>query len=416
MRLGEVRDAARARWGKPLEGVRVLAAEQMQALPYATQLMAHLGAEVVKVEPPQRGESGRGAQPTLTDRDGRQVGATYLRNNLSKRSVAIDLKSDRGRELFLRLVPHFDVVAENFKPGVMERLGLGYDAISNAHPRAVYVSISGFGSRVPSPYASWPAYAPVAEAMGGLYEPNRAPGRPPPVVVAGALGDNAAALFAVIGVLSALRHREGTGLGQHVDVSMYDAMIAMADMVPQLWSLDAPAQWAAAGSTAIVAAFAARDGYFVVAVFREHHFRRLAELVGHPEWCDDERFATREGWAREIEGVIRPAVESWARDKTKLEAARALCEEGVAAGPSNVAEDIHADPHVEEHAMLIEVPRPDAERPMLVVGNPVKLSRVAEGPVRRFPSLGEHTDEVLREVLSLSRAEIAELRERGILG
>ena len=415
MRVGEVRGREQLPFGKPLDGVRVLAAEQMQALPYATQLLAHLGADVVKLEPLQ-GESGRGAQPTLTDRDGRRVGATYLRNNLSKRSLAVDLKHAQGRELFLRLVPHFDVVAENFKPGVMQRLGLGYDAVSRAHPGAVYASISGFGSRVSSPHASWPAYAPIAEAMGGIYEPNRQPGRPPPVVVAGALGDNASALFAVIGILAALRHRERTGLGQHLDISMYDAMIAMADMVPQLWSMDAPAAWAAAGSTAIVGAFAARDGYFVVAVFREHHFRRLAELVGHPEWCDDPRFATREGWAREIEGVIRPALEDWARDKTKLEAARALCEEGIAAGPSNTAEDIHADPHVEAHAMLIEVPRPDAERPMLVVGNPVKLSRVAEGPVGSFPGLGEHTDEVLREILSLSDDEIAALRARGVLG
>jgi formyl-CoA transferase len=416
VRVGEIRDPERLRFGKPLDGVRVLAAEQMQALPYATQLMAHLGADVVKVEHPQQGESGRGARPTLTDKDGRQVGATYLRNNLSKRSVGIDLKSPAGRDLFLRLVPHFDVVAENFKPGVMERLGLGYETVAARHPRAVYVSISGFGSREASPYSGWPAYAPIAEAMGGLYEPNRKPGKPPPVVVAGALGDNASALFAVIGVLSALRHREATGLGQHVDVSMYDAMIAMCDMVPQLWSMGAPASWAAAGSTAIVAAFAARDGHFVVAVFREHHFRRLAEMVGHPEWCEDGRFATREGWARHIEDVIRPAVEDWARDKTKLEASRALCEQGVAAGPSNVAEDLHADPHVEAHGMLIEVPRPDVDRPMLVSGNPVKLSRVAEGPVRSFPSLGEHTDAVLREILDLSDDDLSALRASGAIG
>jgi len=416
VRVGEQLHPERAAWGKPLDGVRVLSAEQMQALPYATRLLAHLGAEVVKVEPPGSGESGRGADPALVDRDGRRVGATYLRNNLSKQSVAIDLKRPEGRDLFLRLVPGFDVVAENFRPGVMERLGLGWEAVSGVHPRAVYLSISGFGSRVPSPYAAWPAYAPIAEAMGGLYEPNRRPGQPPPVVVAGALGDNASALFAAIGVLSALRHRERTGRGQHVDVSMYDAMIAMADMVPQLWSMGAPAALAAAGSTGIVAAFAARDGHFVVAVFREHHFRRLAEIAGHPEWCDDPRFATREGWARQIEPAIRPALEAWARDKTKLEAARELSLQGIAAGPSNRAEDIRADPHVEAHAMLIEVPRPDAERPMLVAGNPIKLSDVAEGPVAPFPGLGEHTDAVLRERLGLSVGELAALRERGVIG
>ncbi|HKJ24388.1 MAG TPA: CoA transferase [Myxococcota bacterium] len=415
MRTGEVRDAERGRWGKPLAGVRVLAAEQMQALPYATQLLAHLGADVVKIEPPGRGESGRGARPTLVDADGRTVGATYLRNNLGKRSITLDLKSDEGRELFERLVPRFDVVAENFKRGTMERLGLGYARIAEIHPAAIYVSISGFGNLGDSPYAGWPAYAPPVEAMAGIYEPNRKPGKPPPVVVAGALGDNASALFTVIGILAALRHRERTGLGQYVDVSMFDATLAMADMVPQLWSMGAPPEWAAAGSTSIVAAFAARDGHFVAAVFREHHFERLASLVGHPEWVGDPRFATREGWAEQIEPTIRPAVETWARDKTKLEAARALCEIGVAAGPSNRAEDIARDPHVALRNMLVEVPRADADAPMLVVGNPVKLSRATDGPISPFPGLGQHTDAVLGEELGLDAAALAGLRERGIV-
>jgi len=415
VRVGEVRNPERGRWGKPLAGVRVLAAEQMQALPYATQLLAHLGAEVVKIEPPERGESGRGARPTLVDADGRTVGATYLRNNLGKRSVTLDLKQEEGRELFRRLVPRFDVVAENFRRGTLERLGLGYEAIAALHPAAIYVSISGFGNLGDSPYASWPAYAPPVEAMAGIYEPNRKEGEPPPVVVAGALGDNASALFTVIGILSALRHRDRTGLGQYVDVSMFDATLAMADMVPQLWSMGAPREWAAAGHTAIVAAFAARDGWFVASVFREHHFERLAGLVGHPEWVGDPRFATREGWAEQIEPTIRPAVEAWARDKTKLEAARALCEIGVAAGPSNLAEDLAADPHVAERNMLIEVPRTDAATPMLVVGNPVKLSRASEGPVTPFPGLGEHTDAVLGEELGLDADAVADLRERGVV-
>jgi crotonobetainyl-CoA:carnitine CoA-transferase CaiB-like acyl-CoA transferase len=415
MRSDEVVHAERAKWGKPLDGVRILAVEQMQALPYATQLMAHLGAEVVKVEHPRHGESGRGAQPAITDEDGRQVGATYLRNNLSKRSIGIDLKHERGRELFLRLVPHFDVVAENFRSGTMERLGLGYDALCELHPRLVYLSISGFGSLTDSPYASWPAYAPIVEAMAGIYEPTRKPGAPPPVVVAGALGDNGSALFAVIGTLAALRHRERTGRGQVVDISMYDSMVAMSDMVPFLWSMGATPALATAGTIGVVGAFRARDGYFVVSVFREHHFERLAGLVGHPEWCDDERFATRAGWAQHTEAVIRPALEDWAADRTKLEACRELCARGVAAGPSNLAEDIEADPHVKLRDMLIEVPRPDAERPMLVVGNPVKLSRVAEGPVRRFPRLGEHTEEVLRATLGLDADEIARLREEGVV-
>jgi len=268
MRVDQVKDAERQQWGKPLDGVRILAAEQMQALPYATQLMAHLGAEVVKVEHPGQGESGRGAQPALIDEDGRRVGATYLRNNLNKQSIGIDLKQPEGVALFKELVPHFDVVAENFTPGTMQRLGLGYEAIAAIEPRVIYVSISGFGHQGDSPYSAWPAYAPAVEAMAGLYEPTRKPGQPPPVVVAGALGDNGSGLFAIIGTLAALRHRERTGLGQHVDISMFDSMVAMSDMVPHLWSMEAPAAWATAGSFGIVSGFRASDGYFVVSVVR----------------------------------------------------------------------------------------------------------------------------------------------------
>ncbi len=411
MRIGEVCSEERAGWGKPLDGVRVLALEQMQALPSGTQLMAHLGADVVKGEPPEHGDSGRGAQPRITDADGRQVGATFLRNNLNKRSIGIDLKQEAGVTLVKRMLPHFDVVAENFTPGVMDRLGLGYADVSAVEPGVVYASISGFGNLTPSPYRTWPAYAPIAEAMGGIYEPNRKEGEPPPVVVAGALGDNASALFLVIGVLGALRQRERTGRGQHVDVSMYDAMIAMADMVPNLWSLGAPPEWASAGHTAIAAAFAASDGHFVVTVFREHHFERLARTVGHPEWIDDPRFATREGWARCIEPVLRPAIEAWARDKTKLEAAGALCAQGIASGPSNDAQDLRADPHVAAHHMLIEVPLPHDQPDMLVHGNPIKMSHMAEGPIQSFPRLGQHTDELLHELLDLTPAEITTLRQ-----
>jgi len=415
MRVGEVSHPERGQWGKPLAGVRVLSVEQMQALPFATQLLVHLGAEVLKVEPPGRGDAGRASNPALSDEQGRRVGATFLRHNLGKRSIALDLKREEGRALFLRLVARCDVVAENFRAGAMQQLGLGYEALAAAHPQLIYLSLSGFGNLADSPYANWPAYAPIAEAMGGLYEPTRRPGAPPKVVVAGALGDNATALFGVIGLLSALRQRELTGLGQQVDVAMFDSMIAMADMVPFLWSMGAPAHMAGPGTTALVGAFAARDGYFVVAVLREHMFQRLCEKIGRSEWLDDARFADRRGWALHTEDVIRPALEAWAADKSKLEAAAELCAAGVAAGPSNLAEDLTADPHVQARDMLIEVPRPDSPRPYLTVGNPVKMSRLQEGPVETFPRLGEHTAAVLREVLGMADAEIEALRGQGVI-
>jgi formyl-CoA transferase len=377
--------------------------------------MAHLGAEVVKVEHPVSGDSGRGAKPALVDRDGREVGATYFRNNLSKKSVTIDLKHAEGRELFKRLVPHFDVVAENFKPGTMQRLGLGYEMLSEVSPRLIYVSVSGFGNLTGSPYTSWPAYAPIAEAMAGFLEPHREPGRPPRLGVAGTLGDTGTALFAVIGTLAALRHRDRTGVGQHVDVAMYDAMVAMADLIPSMHSLGVRRTPGRPYGAGIVTGFAAKDGYFVVQVVRDHQFERLATVIGHPEWRTDPRLRTRQDWTAELESIIRPAIEEWASTKTKLEAATALASEGIAAGPSNTAEDIIADPHVRSHNMLVEVPKPKEEGSLLLVGNPVKLSRAAEGPVTRWPTLGEHTDEVLKGVLGLDDSELAGLRERRVI-
>jgi formyl-CoA transferase len=415
MRTGEVRHAERARFGKPLDGVRVLALEQMQALPFGTQLLAHLGAEVVKVEPPE-GESGRLSRPLIPDADGRAVGATYHRNNLGKQSLALDWKQPAGRELVLRLLPHFDVLAENFRPGALARAGLDYASLARHFPRLVYVSISGFGHLVPTPYAERPAYAPVAEAMAGLYEPLRKPGEPPPVVVAGALGDNASALYAVIGTLAALRQRERTGRGQHVDVAMFDSMIAMTDMVPFMWSVGEPPSAATSLRTGLVAAFAARDGYFVIAVLRDHQFERLAALLGHPEWVGDPRFATREGWAEHRESVVRPALERWARAFDKQEAAALLCAQGIPAGPSNEAPDLVADAHVKNRDMLIEVPRADGGRPMLVSGNPVKLSDVAEGPLTPSPRLDEHGEAILRKLLGLDDAELERLRAQGAIG
>ncbi len=408
---GEDRADAAAR---PLAGVRILAVEQMQAMPFATQLLANLGAEVVKVEHPRHGESGRAASPTVRDDDGREVGATYLRNNLGKKSIGVDLKDPRGAALLKRLVPHYDVVAENFKPGTMDRLGLGYGTLSALHPPLVYVSVSGFGSLRPTPYAAWPAYAVVAEAMGGFYSFRPEPGRLPNIGVAGALGDIGSALFVAIGTLAALEGRRRTNRGQHVDVAMFDAMLPIMDMVvfnPSVGITDnSVAAW-----PGICTAFAAADGWFVVQVGREHQFERFAAAVGRPEWLSDERFATREGWRDQLEPVIRPAVEDWARGRTKLEASRALAEQGIVAGPSYDADDLLSDSHVQAHAMVLEVPRPGGGSPIRVAGNPIKLSHSADPPARRWPRLGEHTDEILAHDLELAEAERRSLREAGVI-
>ena len=407
MKLGDVSNADAKRYGKPLEGVRILALEQMQALPFATQLLARLGADVVKVEARGAGETGRMSQPTMRDEAGNTIGATFVRNNLNKRSITVDLKHARGRDLVLRLAPHFDVVAENFKAGAMERLGLGYDDIAAVHPACIYLSVSGFGSTAASPYRGWPALAPIVEAMSGIYEMKRPPDRPPMVGPVGALGDNAAALFATIGVLAALHHRERTGEGQYVDIAMFDSVIAMTDIVANLWSMGLTD-----GSTGplIMDGFRAADGWFVLQVIREHQFARLAEIVGHPEWTTDPRFGTRQGWVDHLETDIRPALEGWAATMTRQEACERLAGAGLAAGPCLTGAELVDDPHVAARDMLVRIPRADGDQPVLTAGNPVKLSKVATGPETPLPGPGEHTDAVLTDVLGLSADEIAGLR------
>jgi crotonobetainyl-CoA:carnitine CoA-transferase CaiB-like acyl-CoA transferase len=392
--------------------VRVLAVEQMQALPFATQLLARLGAEVVKVEPPA-GESARGSQPAMHDPDGRDVGATFLRNNLGKRSVAIDLKSPAGRDLFLRLVPRFDVVAENFKAGTMARLALGYDTIAAVHPPTIYVSVSGFGTGE-SPYSQWPAYASIVEAMSGIYEYMRPPDQPPRANPVGALGDISSALFATIGVLAALRHRDRTGEGQHVDVAMYDSTVAMTDIVTNLASLGVERR--AFPQPFILDVFRASDGWFVMQLVREHQFERLARVVGRPDWVGDARLATRAGWGEHLDDVLRPGIEAWAATRTKVEAAEVLTAAGVAAGPCHDAAEVTADPHLAGRNMLVEMARTDGvDRPVIVPGNPVKLSKMAEGPETRVPWVGEHTDEVLRHELGLGDDELETLAGDGVI-
>jgi crotonobetainyl-CoA:carnitine CoA-transferase CaiB-like acyl-CoA transferase len=414
MQLGEIVNGEAARFGTPLEGVRILAAEQMQSLPYATQLLARLGAEVVKVEHPGRGESGRGSYPHMPDPDGRPVGATFLRNNLNKRSVALDLKHPEGRELFLSLVPRFDVVCENFKAGTMDRLGLGYDAIAARHPGAVVLSLSGFGTTVDTPYRSWPAYASIVEGMSGIYEYRREPGRAPRANPVGALGDISSALFGAVGVLAALRHRDRTGEGQYVDVAMLDAVLAMTDIVTNLWSMGVhgPVE---DEIKAIVDTFAAGDGYFVLQCVRPQHYTALAEVIGRPEWNDDPRFAGASGWT-EHRAEARAAIESWAAPLTKVEAAAALSAAGLAAGPCLTPAEVIDDEHVAARNMLVSVPRTDGgDQPVLVPGNPVKMSKVAEGPETRVPWLGEHTDEVLAAELGLGDDDLARLRSEGVI-
>jgi crotonobetainyl-CoA:carnitine CoA-transferase CaiB-like acyl-CoA transferase len=391
----------------------VLALEQMQAVPFATQLLGRLGADVIKIEHPATGDLGRTSLPAIDDPWGRKVGATFLRSNFGKRSVTIDLKHPKGRDLVLQLATQVDVVAENFRSGALDRLGLGFADIRAVNPTVVYLSVSGFGTDAGA-YRDWPAFAPTIEAMSGLYEFKRKGDEPPTTAPAGALGDIGAGLFGVIGVLAALRQRDATGEAQHVDIAMLDSVIAMTDLVTNFWSMDFGND-----HPLICDGFRASDGWFVLQVGRRHQFERLAAAIDHPEWLDDPSLASPADWRTHFDDVIRPAVEAWAANRTKLDAAAALNAAGCAAGPCNGPADVVADAHVQTRRMIVELPRPDGlGRPVIIPGNPVKLVGVADGPsggLDRVPWLAEHTRDVLGSVLGLDDETIDALVAEGVV-
>jgi crotonobetainyl-CoA:carnitine CoA-transferase CaiB-like acyl-CoA transferase len=249
--------------------------------------------------------------------------------------------------------------------------------------------------------------------MSGIYDMKRVGDEPPRVIPVGALGDISAALYATIGILAALRHRDQTGRGQYVDIAMFDAVAAMTDIVTNLWSMG---QTDGGPGLVIVASFKAKDGYFVLQVGREQHFARMCEVIGRPEWVTDHRFATREGWVAHQEDLIRPAIESWAASYTRFEACQLLSDAGLAAGPCLKAPEVIADEHLHNRNMLFALDRTDdVPDPVIIPGNPVKLSDVPELPDARPPWLGEHTDATLRAELGMDDAEITRLREAGVI-
>jgi formyl-CoA transferase len=349
----------------------------------------------------------------MLDPQGRPVGATFLRNNLGKSSAAVDISRPEGRDLVLRLAERFDVLAENFRPGVLDRMGLGFADVHALAPRCIYLSVTGFGTTVPTPYRTWPAYAPVPEAMSGIYEMKRVGDQPPLPAPLGGAGDIGSALYAVIGVMGALRQRDRTGQGQHVDIAMLDCMVAFTDLVTNFWSMGV-----AEGEMApqIMHSFRAGDGWFVLICFREYEFARLADAIGHGEWRDDRRLATRQGWIDHMEDVLRPGIEGWASSRTRMQVCSELGAAGVAAAPCFRAAEVVSDPHLAARDMLVEMDRTDGvEQPVLIPGNPVRMSDVAIGPDRRPPWLGEHTDSVLSAELGLSAAALAALRTSGVI-
>lgn len=389
-----------------LAGVRVLDLSRILSGPFATLIMADLGADVVKVEDTGLGDDTREWAPPFQG----DQSAYFLAINRNKRSLSLDLKSSAGREIALKLADRADVVVQNFRPGTAERLGLGYDQLSARNPGLVYASISGYGAT--GPMATEPGYDAIAQALSGMMSvTGPAGGEPCRVGVSSA--DLGAGMWALIGILAALRHREITGRGDMVDVSLLDGQVAWLTYVAGGYFATGtvPPRYGSAHPTIVpYQAFASSDGHVMVAAGNDGLFRRLAEALGHPELANDDRYATNPDRVVNRDGLLQFIAEVMSRHSTQYWM-DALAAAGVPAAPINDVPAALRHPQIIARDMVLSVEHPTAGT-LQMVGNPVKVS--GHPTTVRFPPplLGQHTDEVLAE-LGLSSVEVAALRVSG---
>jgi len=392
----------------PLDGVRVLEIGQVVAGPFCGQVLADLGADVVKVEPPGTGDVLRqwGWSPDGGDSLWWRVAAR------GKRSITVDLRTSGGQALVRRLAREVDVVVENFRPGTLERWGLGYDQLTAENPGLVLVRISGYGQD--GPYSRRAGYAAVGEAMGGLRELTGYPDRPP-VRVGISLGDSLTGLMGALGALAALHERQRTGLGQVVDAAIYESVLALTEGLVPEWAAGGPGRVRTGPTLPGIApsnVYPTADGSVLVAANQDTVFRRLATAMGRAELADDPRFVDHRARGANADD-LDDLVTGWTVGRSSQDVLAALHEVGVPCGLLYTPADMADDPHFLARRSLVEVVDPDAG-PVLMPAVAPRLSRTP-GEIRwTGPRLGEHTEQVLAEV-GLSPDDVAALRAAGVV-
>jgi CoA:oxalate CoA-transferase len=394
---------------KPLEGVRVLDLTRVLAGPFCTMLLADLGAEVIKVEAPGTGDDSRAFGPF---RNGKSL--YFVNVNRGKESVAVDLKNPAGKRLLLDLAGACDVVVENYRPGTMEKLGLGWEVLKAANPRLVYAAVSGFGHTGPDSLQA--AYDILVQARGGVMSITGWPDAPP-TRVGLSLGDITAAVFCAVGILAALYERGSTGRGQKVDVAMLDCQFAILENAIARFQVEGkpPAPLGTRHPTiAPFQAFKATDAWFVVAVGNDALWKAFCPAIGRPDLLADPRFATNAERTRHL-GLLAPELEAVFAARSADEWIATLVGAGVPAAPVNTVDRVMRDPQLAARNMLVTAP--DGSGGTLVVpGNPIKMESLPEEPTRPpAPEIGEHAEAVLGRLLGLGPAAIEALRAAGAL-
>jgi formyl-CoA transferase len=394
-----------------LDGIRIIDMTHNQAGPACAQILAFLGADVIKLEEPRGGDVARRNMRDKPDSDS----LFFLLFNANKKSLTLNLKTGRGKELFRGLIEKSDVLLENFGPGALDRLGFGWDALHKINPRLVYATIKGFGTY--GPYRDYKSFEPVAQAMGGAMSITGFPENPPTFVVP-AIGDSGTGMHMAIGILAALEQRHKTGKGQQVEVSMQDAVVNIIRVSlrdHQRFGGPMPRRGNQMGrgvpsTTYPCAPGGPNDWVFITA--QQQMWPAFCEAIGRPELAEDPRFASEDGrW--ENREALEAIVAEWTRARSKHEAMRILGAAGVPCGACQDTGEVLADPHLKEREMIVELDYP-TRGAYQTVGCPVKLSD-SPAALTRPPLLGEHTAELLGELCGLDAQAVGRLREDGVV-
>jgi len=402
----------------PLEGIRVFDLTRILAGPTATQVLADLGADVIKIERPGTGDDVRGwGPPFLEDAEGNELlndSIYFNAANRNKRSVSLNLAAPEGQALARQMITQCDILFENYKTGALAKYGLGYDDLKDEFPGLIYCSLTGFGHT--GPYAARSGIDLVIQATGGLMSIT-GPDSQEPCKVGVGIADLMCGMYCNIGILAALRHRDRTGEGQHLDMALLDTQMAwlVNEGMNYLHTGNSPKALGSAHASIVpYQAFPATDGSFILAVATERQFVAFAKFAGQPELADDPRFKTNALRVRN-RAVCVDAVSALTRQHPRSHWLEGLPGVGVPVAPVNSVGEAFADPQVQARDMVVEIPHSATGKPEPYIASPLKMSKTPPEYKRPAPTVGEHTDDVLGELLGLDSNAVAGLRDKGIV-